>query len=94
MKSKEKKSDENKKPEELMDKFAEAVVKYSITTPAILFLEVAKPFSLIGTALFIQFTAAFKWVFGSKYDEIIPIMEKRDNIEKIIQKIEELEKYK
>jgi len=80
-----------KREEELINKAAETIVKYGMSTPAILFLEAAKPLSVIGSALIMQFTGAFKWIFGSGYDEFIPVIEKRENLERIIKRIEELE---
>jgi hypothetical protein len=83
--------EEAKKTEVIINKIAETAVQYSMGTAAILFLSVAKPFSIIGSALFMEFTAVFKWIFGNSYDDIVRVMENRDNFERIITKIEELE---
>jgi len=78
---------------ELLFKLADFVVQRGFTVPVILTLESVKPLNYIGSQAlvflepFVQ--AAFKDI--SKYNTFRRMMEKRDNVERLLQKIEELD---
>ena len=78
---------------EVLFKLADFVVRRGFTVPAILTLESVKPLNYIGSQAlvflepFVQ--AAFKDI--SKYNTFRRMMEKRDNVERLLQKIEELD---
>lgn len=86
-------SDENnalrQEDDALLEKLASFVVRRKMTTPAILFLESSKPLSFIGSQFLIVLGPLVKIFFDVKeYDQIVSLMEKRDNVEVLIQKIE------
>lgn len=87
---------------ELLRKIAQKVVDMRMTVPAILFLESIKPLNYIGSQAMVFFepfaSALFRFrtlhMTGmqlSEYDLFRRMMEKRDNVERLLQKIEELD---
>ena len=87
-------ADERPLPEhrEIMDRFARKVVDWRMTAPAILFLESAKPLSFLGNQALIFFQPMVQSIFNFKtYDEMVEILEDRDNIEYLLSAIERLE---
>lgn len=78
-------------PEEdaVLEKVAAKVVKWQMTTPAILFLESVKPLNFIGAQAMIFFEPIIQSIFSIKdYDIFRQAMERRENIENLLQKIE------
>jgi hypothetical protein len=77
---------------EAMDRFAQRIVDWRMTAPAILFLESAKPLSFLGNQALIFFQPIVQSIFNFKtYDEITEILEDRENLEYLLSKIESLE---
>ena len=77
---------------EIMDRFAAKIVDWRITAPAILFLESAKPLSFLGNQALIFFQPIVQSIFNFKtYDEVIEVLEDRDNLEYLLSRLEELE---
>jgi hypothetical protein len=77
---------------EIMDRFAAKIVDWRMTAPAILFLESAKPLSFLGNQAMIFFQPVVQSIFNFKtYDEVIEILEDRDNLEYLLSRLEELE---
>jgi hypothetical protein len=78
---------------ELLFKISDYIVRKGFTVPAILTLESVKPLNYIGsqTMVFLEpfVQAVFKDI--SKYNTFRRMMEKRDNVERLLQKIEELD---
>ena len=78
---------------EVLFKIADFFVRRGFTVPAILALESVKPLNYIGSQAmvfaepFVQ--AAFKDI--AKYNTFRRMMEKRENVERLLQKIEELD---
>jgi len=81
-------------PEELaiIEKVAAKVVEWHMTVPAILFLESVKPLNYIGSQTLVFFEPIVQSVFSIKdYDVFRQAMERRENVENLLQKIEELD---
>ena len=77
---------------EIMDRFAQRIVDWRMTAPAILFLESAKPLSFLGNQALVFFQPIVQSIFNFKtYDEFIEILEDRENLEYLLLKMEELE---
>lgn len=87
---------------ELLRKIAQKVVDMRMTVPAILFLESVKPLNYIGSQVMVFFEPFVGAIFNfrtmnmsgiqlSEYDLFRRMMEKRDNVERLLQKIEELD---
>jgi len=87
-------ADERPLPEhrEVMDRFAQKIVDRRMTAPAILFLESAKPLSFLGNQALVFFQPIVQSIFRFKtYDDVMEILEDRDNVEYLLARIEELE---
>ncbi len=79
----------NEKDQALFDRLAEFVVKRKMAAPAILFLESTKPLNFIGSQFLIVLGPLIKVFFNiAEYDRIVELMEKRDNVERLICTIE------
>ena len=81
------------KREELIKKVAGTIVSFGMGVPAIFLLEMHKPLSFIGSQVLIFLEPLVRMVFqGDDYHAFAVIMERRENVEKLIQEIERLEK--
>jgi len=82
------------KPEEaeLLQKIAAKVVRWQMTVPAILFLESVKPLNWIGSQAMVFFEPFVSAIFNvTEYNTFRGMMERRENVERLLQKIEELD---
>ena len=85
-------------PEELevFRKIAQKVVDWNMTVPAIMFLESVKPLNYIGSQAMVFFEPFVTAIFSApvsvrEYNLFRQMMEKRENVERLLQKIEELD---
>ena len=79
----------NEKYEALFNRLAEFVVKRKMAAPAILFLESTKPLNFIGSQFLVVLGPLIKVFFNvTEFDRIVELMEKRDNVERLICAIE------
>ncbi len=77
---------------ETLDRLAEKIIERRLAAPAILFLESSKPLSFLGNQAMVFFQPIVQTIFNFKtYDDIMDLLEDRDNIEYLLKKIEELE---
>ena len=77
---------------ELIGKFAQEIVDRRLSVPAIFFLETIKPLSFLGSQAMIFFEPIVQSIFAFKtYKEIYLLLEKRENIEYLLQEIEKRE---
>ena len=78
-------------PEEdaVLEKVAQKVIQWRMAVPAILFLESVKPLNFIGAQTMVFFEPLVQSVFSFKdYDTLRIALERRENIENLLQKIE------
>lgn len=78
-------------PEEdaVMEKLAAKVVEWKMAVPAILFLESVKPLNYIGSQAMVFFEPIVQSIFTFKdYTNLRMAMERRENVENLLQKIE------
>ncbi len=79
-------------PEEenaVLEKVARKVIKWRMAVPAILFLESVKPLNYIGSQVMVFFEPVVQSLFNFKdYDNFRTAMERRENVENLLQKIE------
>lgn len=76
----------------MIRKLAERVLKYGLSVPAILFLEMGKPLSYVGSQTMVFFAPIATSLFpGDGYNRLTRLFENRDNIERLMQEIERLE---
>ncbi len=77
---------------ELIDKLAKKVIQVRMGVPAILFLEMHKPLSFVGSQLMVFFSPIVNTIFNRKeYDQFAEIVEHRDNVEYLMVQIERYE---
>jgi len=75
--------------DEVLDKVARKVVKWQMAVPAILFLESVKPLNFIGAQAMVFFEPIIQSIFSIKdYDIFRAAMERRENVENLLRKIE------
>ena len=78
--------------EEILTKIAKKVVHWKMSVPAVLFLESVKPLNYVGSQMMAFFEpfvhALFTW---KDYDEVRTMMEERETVEKLLQRIEQLD---
>jgi len=73
----------------ILDKLAERVVRWKMSVPAIIFLESVKPLNYIGSQTLVFFEPMVQTLFNFKdYDTFRRAMERRENVEILLQKIE------
>ena len=76
----------------IMQKIAAKVVEWKMTVPAILFLESVKPLNYIGAQAMVFFEPFVQTLFNiAEYDTFREMMERRENVERLLQKIEEVD---
>ena len=82
----------DKERSEVLDRFARKVVERRLSAPAILFLESAKPLSFLGNQAMVFFQPIVQSICTFKsYDDIMALLEDRENVECLLRRIEELE---
>ncbi len=83
----------SKDEQEILFKLADFIVRKGLTVPTILTLETVKPLNYIGSQSMVFLEPFVQAVFKdiSKYNTFRRMMEKRDNVERLLQKIEELD---
>ena len=73
-----------------MDRLAEFAVARRMTVPAILFLESVKPLSFLGSQALYFFEPMVRALFTvPEYERFAALMERRENIEVLLVKIED-----
>jgi hypothetical protein len=78
--------------EEILLKIARKVIYWKMAVPAILFLESMKPLNYIGSQMMAFFEPFVQTLFSWKdYDEFRKMMEERETVERLLQKIEQLD---
>jgi len=76
----------------LLEKVAQRVVDLRVSAMAIFLLEATKPLSFLGSQLMVFFNPIIQPIFNFKdYEEVTEMIENRDNIEFLIQRIEQLQ---
>ncbi|UCE65614.1 MAG: hypothetical protein JSU85_12205 [Candidatus Zixiibacteriota bacterium] len=83
----------SKNEQEVLFKLADFIVRKGFTVPAILTLETVKPLNYLGSQAMVFLEPFVQAVFKdiSRYNTFRRMMEKRDNVERLLQKIEELD---
>lgn len=76
--------------EKLIGNIAKTVVDYGLEAPAIMFLEATRPVSFIGSQLAIVVLGPLQWLFQLEGPKYIGLFMKKENVGKIIERIEGL----
>jgi hypothetical protein len=78
--------------DQLIEKVARKLVNMSLTVPAIFLLESSKPLAFLGGQLLVFLEPFIQTLFNFKqYQRFAFLMENRDNWERLLRKIEDLE---
>ncbi|GBC94009.1 hypothetical protein HRbin15_02514 [bacterium HR15] len=78
--------------EELIEAMARFVVERGLAAPAVLFLELHRPLAFVGSQAGIVFSPFLVALFGfQRVDEYTQLMSERENWDRLIERIEELE---
>ncbi|GIV10368.1 MAG: hypothetical protein KatS3mg019_2459 [Fimbriimonadales bacterium] len=81
--------------QELIDALAQQVVKRGLSSPAILFLELHKPFAFIGSQAGVVFAPFLAPLLGfERLDRYTQLLSERENWDRLVERIEELEEAK
>lgn len=81
-----------KEDKEFLERIAKEIVERSMTAPAVLLLETAKPFNRIGHQFMIFMEPIIQSFLAIKeYQRVRDLLEDRENIEYLIRAIEDLE---
>jgi hypothetical protein len=75
--------------ERIINRITDEVMKRELETVAIMCLESIKPISFIGSQMGMVFVAPFLSAFGDLGIDYIKFFEKRENVEKLLKKLEE-----
>lgn len=78
----------------VIENIASAVVEYGLETPAIMFLEATRPMAFIASQLAIMVLGPLQWLFQLESPKYTAVFMKKENVGKIIDRIEELAKSK
>lgn len=82
-----------KEEEELIEKTAQAIINSGMEAAAIIFFESIKPLSILGGQFARLFAYPYLSIFGdtgAMGHKLIEVFEKRENIEKLLERINEL----
>lgn len=80
--------------ERLIGNIAKLVVGMGLEAPAIMFLEVTKPLSFIASQLAIVALGPLQWLFELETPKYTGLFMKKQNVDRIIGRIEELSRSK
>ena len=78
------------KEEEYINRVAEYIVKSGMEMPARIFLTGVKPMSYVGSQLATAYFGPLASILGDWTDDILVLSYKRENIDRIVQRIEQL----
>lgn len=80
--------------QKLINNIAKLVVDRGLEAPAIMFLEVTRPLSFIASQLAIVALGPLQWLFELEGPKYTGLFMKKENVSKIIERIEQLSKPK
>jgi hypothetical protein len=82
----------NEEESRLIDHIAQIIVNRGFEAPAIMLLEVARPISFIVSQLAVVALGPLQWLFNLEGLSYTAVFMKRENVSRIIDRIEELAK--
>ena len=78
---------------QLLDQLAKKIIKWRLGLPAILFLEMYKPLSFLGSQFMIVMGPVMHLFFSKvQYDRLAQILDHRDNVEHLLCLVESMER--
>jgi len=74
---------------EIIEKLAQEIVDRRLSVPTIFFLETVKPLSFLGSQVMVFLEPVVQSIFNFKsYKEVSLLLERRENVEILLQRIE------
>lgn len=80
--------------ERLIESIAKLVVEKGLEAPAVMFLEATRPLSFVASQWAVMALAPLQWLFELEGPKYTALFMKRENVGKIIERIEALAKSK
>ena len=77
--------------DELVESVAREIQLRGLTGPAIMFLEASRPYRPLGSQAMLFFDPVLRGVFGGDLDGIQNVLADDDGIERLIERLEELD---
>lgn len=74
--------------EQLIGELAARIARWGLITPVILFLEVNRPFSFIGSQALLLFQPLLSPLLGNRVAEYAQLFEDRASVERLLQRLE------
>jgi hypothetical protein len=78
--------------QKLINNIAKLIVDKGLEAPAIMFLEVTRPLSFVASQLAIVALGPLEWLFELQVPKYTSLFMKKENVSRIIERIEELSK--
>nr|MDO8135444.1 hypothetical protein [Candidatus Njordarchaeum guaymaensis] len=78
--------------EELIEKIARLIVRSGADVPSTILLQAVGPFSYLSAHFLLLFLSPILPLFGNAGENIVALLSKRENLSKLIQRVEALKK--
>jgi hypothetical protein len=78
--------------EEIAEKIAQTAVKKRMAAPLVLFIESVKPLAFVASQLAIFSLGPLYALLGQRSEEYTMFFSKRENVERVLKRVEELSK--
>lgn len=78
--------------EELIERIARLIVRSGTDVPSTMLLQAIGPFSYLSAHFLLLFLAPILPMFGSRGEDMVTLLSKRENIDKLTQRVEALKK--
>ncbi len=78
--------------EKIIEKVARLIVRSGMEVPATMFLQMISPISYMGAHFGLLILAPLLPLFGDRMENLIAFFSKRENVEKVIERVEALKK--
>jgi hypothetical protein len=78
--------------EELIERIARLIVRSGTDVPSTMLLQAIGPFSYLSAHFLLLFLAPILPMFGSRGEDLVTLLSRRENLDKLIQRVEALKK--
>jgi len=78
--------------EELIERIARLIVRGGIDVPSTMLLQAIGPFSYLSSHFLFLFLSPILPMFGSRGEDLVTLLSRRENLDRLIQRVEALKK--
>jgi hypothetical protein len=78
--------------EELIERIARLIVRSGADVPSTMLLQAIGPFSYLSSHFLFLFLSLILPMFGSRGEDLVTLLSRRENLDKLIQRVEALKK--